>query len=158
MDSSVRQNSVPGILLAKILEWVVISNFRESSQLRDWTYIFGISCIIRQIRYYWATWEVHNRDTYWYTWEYITCQRYNPDYHTKFDKTHIYLLYLFTSRIRFPPSFIEILMTIGWSVVKNPPANAGDMGLIPGSGRSLREGNGNPHQYCCLGNPMDRGG
>ena len=42
-------------------------------------------------------------------------------------------------------------------MVKNPPANAGDVGLIPGSGRSAGEGNGNPLQYPCLGNPMDRG-
>ena len=34
--------------------------------------------------------------------------------------------------------------------------NAGDTGLIPGSGRSSGEGNGNPLQYSCLGNPMDR--
>ena len=45
----------------------------------------------------------------------------------------------------------------GGSVVKNPPANAGDAGLIPGSGRSPGVGNGNPLQYSCLGNPMDRG-
>ena len=48
----------------------------------------------------------------------------------------------------------------GGSVVKNPSANegdTGDVGLIPGSGRSLGEGNGNPLQYSCLGNPMDRG-
>ena len=47
----------------------------------------------------------------------------------------------------------------GGSVVKNPPANAGatgDAGLIPGSGRSPEEGNGNPVQYSCLGIPMDR--
>ena len=45
------------------------------------------------------------------------------------------------------------------SLVKNPPANAGDAGLIPGSrlGRSPQEGNGNPLQYSCLGNSMDRG-
>ena len=43
------------------------------------------------------------------------------------------------------------------SMVKNPPANAGDMGLIPGWGRSPGEGNGNPLQYSCLGNPMDKG-
>ena len=43
------------------------------------------------------------------------------------------------------------------SVVKNPPANAGDGGLIPGSERSPGEGNGNPFQYSCLGNPTDRG-
>ena len=41
-------------------------------------------------------------------------------------------------------------------MVKNLPANAGDVGSIPGSGRSLGEGNGNPFQYFCLGNPMDR--
>ena len=38
-------------------------------------------------------------------------------------------------------------------MVKNPPANAGDTGLIPRSGRSPGEGNGNPLQYSCLGNP-----
>ena len=46
------------------------------------------------------------------------------------------------------------------SVVKNLPANAenaGDVSSIPGSGRSPGEGNGNPPQYSCLGNSMDRG-
>ena len=43
------------------------------------------------------------------------------------------------------------------SVLKNLPANTGDMGLIPGPGSSPGEGNGNPLQYSCLGNPMDRG-
>ena len=42
-------------------------------------------------------------------------------------------------------------------MVKNPPANSADAGSIPGSGRSLGEGNGNKLQYSCLGNPMDRG-
>ena len=46
----------------------------------------------------------------------------------------------------------------GGSVVKNAPANAGDAGSIPVLGRSPGEGNGNPSQYSCLGNPMDRGG
>ena len=45
----------------------------------------------------------------------------------------------------------------GGSVVKSPPANAGDVSLMPGSGRCLGEGNGNPLQYSCLGNPTDRG-
>ena len=45
----------------------------------------------------------------------------------------------------------------GDSVVKNPPANAGDAGLIPGSGRSSGGGNGKPLQYSCLENPMNRG-
>ena len=43
------------------------------------------------------------------------------------------------------------------SVVKNMLANAGDSGSILGSGRSPREGNGNPLQYSCLENPVDRG-
>ena len=45
-------------------------------------------------------------------------------------------------------------------MVKHPPANAGDAGdtgSIPGSGRSPGEENGNPLQYSCLENPMDRG-
>ena len=45
-------------------------------------------------------------------------------------------------------------------VLKNPPANAGDtrnLGSIPGSGRSPGVGNGNPLQYSCLENSMDRG-
>ena len=45
----------------------------------------------------------------------------------------------------------------GTSVIKNSLTNAGGTGLIPGSGRSPGEGNGNPLQYPCLGNPMDRG-
>ena len=42
-------------------------------------------------------------------------------------------------------------------MVKNRPANVGDAGSIPGSGRSPGEINGNPLQYSCLGSPVDRG-
>ena len=42
-------------------------------------------------------------------------------------------------------------------MVKKPPANAGDAGSIPGSGRSPGEGNGNLLWYSCLGNPTHRG-
>ena len=55
---------------------------------------------------------------------------------------------------------IQTLLYMGFpgdSVVKNPPANTGDAGLIPGLGRSPGEGNGNPLQYSCLGNPTDKG-
>ena len=51
---------------------------------------------------------------------------------------------------------IKVLGFPGGSVVKNLPVNAGNLDLIPGSGRSPREGNGNPLQYSCLGNPTDR--
>ena len=43
----------------------------------------------------------------------------------------------------------------GGSAVKNLPANAGDVGSIPGSGRSPGVGNGNPLQYSCLENSME---
>ena len=45
----------------------------------------------------------------------------------------------------------------GSRVMKNLPVNAGDLGSIPGSGRSPGAGNSNPLQYSCLENPMDRG-
>ena len=59
-----------------------------------------------------------------------------------------------------PPGGSAVKNPPGGSAVKNPPANAGDtrdVGLIPGSGRSPREGNGNSLQYSFLGNSMDRG-
>ena len=58
---------------------------------------------------------------------------------------------------RFPSPYKDTQVAL---VVKNSPANEGDVrdvGLIPGSGRSPREGNGSPLQYSCLENPMDRG-
>ena len=56
--------------------------------------------------------------------------------------------------------YYKILNIVGFpggSVVKNLPVNAGDLGSIPGSGRSLGGGNGKPLQYSCLKNSMDRG-
>ena len=46
---------------------------------------------------------------------------------------------------------------LGGSVEMSLPANVGDTGSLPGSGRSPREGTGNLLQYSCLGNPMDGG-
>ena len=48
-----------------------------------------------------------------------------------------------------------IIFRKGGSEVKASASNAGDPGSIPGLGRSLGEGNGNPLQYSCLENPMD---
>ena len=42
-------------------------------------------------------------------------------------------------------------------MVKNPPTSVGDLGLIPGLGRSIEGGNGNPLLYSCLENSMDGG-
>ena len=52
---------------------------------------------------------------------------------------------------------LEYLGFPGGAVVKNMPANSGDTGSIPWSGRSPGVGNDNTLQYSCLGNPMDRG-
>ena len=65
-----------------------------------------------------------------------------------------------TRYFSFTPSSLEIACFPGGSVVKNPPAYAGnvkDMSSIPGLERCPGEGNGNPLQYSYLGNPMDRG-
>ena len=67
------------------------------------------------------------------------------------------------------PCYVDSSMTLNLKdtvvvqtvlLVKNPPANAGDIrdaGSMPGSGRSPGVGNGNPLQYSCLENPVDRG-
>ena len=57
-------------------------------------------------------------------------------------------------------SLVRLSSTSGlpiWLSGKESACSAGDTGSIPGWGRSLGEGNGNPLQYSCLGNPMDRG-
>ena len=60
----------------------------------------------------------------------------------------------------FPNEKMCVVIELGFpggSEVKASASNVGDPGLIPGSGRSPGEGNGNPLQYSCLKNPMDRG-
>ena len=57
---------------------------------------------------------------------------------------------------------VGLIVALSWgfpggAVVSNPPVNAGDVGSIPGPGRSPGGGIGNPLRYSCLGNPMDRG-
>ena len=58
--------------------------------------------------------------------------------------------------MQFLLSVLAFMGFLGATVVKNLPANAGDVGSIPGWGRSPGEGNGNPLQYCCLENPKDK--
>ena len=53
--------------------------------------------------------------------------------------------------------YVYIYLMPDGSVVKNLPANAGDMSLIPGSGRSPGEINGHPPQHSCLQNPVNKG-
>ena len=61
---------------------------------------------------------------------------------------------IFNMLFRFVIAFLGFP---GGSEVKASDCNVGDLGSIPGSGRSPGEGNGNPLQYSCLENPMDRG-
>ena len=64
-----------------------------------------------------------------------------------------------THSVKFCPP-LTMQQALGFpcdSVVKNPLANAGDTDLVPRLGRCPGEGNGNPFQYSCLGNPMDGG-
>ena len=71
---------------------------------------------------------------------------------------------LFKGSVQYRYLYIIFIITVpsimsfpGWLDSKASAYNAGDPGLIPGSGRSPREGNGNPLQYSSLENPMDRG-
>ena len=85
------------------------------------------------------------------------------------DKTIVLFIYVFFNfklayfnwkLITWNCSFIFPSLPLKGLVVKNPPANAGDIGdanSIPGLGRFPGGGNGNPLQYSCLENPMDRG-
>ena len=73
-----------------------------------------------------------------------------------FIKIWVKSLFLFSFFLFWPLTIVYGLP--GWHQWPgNPPANAVDLGSIPGSRRSPGEGNGNPFQYSCLGNPMYRG-
>ena len=66
---------------------------------------------------------------------------------------------LLHSFIKSTPRYLAPVMKMGFhgdSDGKESACNAGNLGSIPGSGRSPGEGNGYPLQYSCLGNPMDR--
>ena len=62
-----------------------------------------------------------------------------------------------TSDLHFRKILVSVEKMNCRGLRKNPPANAGDTGLIPGWGRSPGGGNANSLQYSCLKNPMDRG-
>ena len=83
---------------------------------------------------------------------------YILDHHIIFFSLWLTLLSVIISRsIHVAAKWHSIVGLPGGSVVKNLPANAGDMGLIPGPGRSPGKENGNSLQYSCLENPMDPG-
>ena len=71
-------------------------------------------------------------------------------------KDHFFLL-LFFFKVFFDVDDFIIFIEFGGSDSKESACSAGDLGSIPESGRCPGEGNGNPLQYSCLENPMDRG-
>ena len=80
----------------------------------------------------------------------------NPPTHTNTSPSSISLRCLYFLQLCMYLMVKQLSGFSGGSVVKNTPANARDRGSIPESGRSPGEGNGNPLQYSCLGNPMNR--
>ena len=127
---------VHGITQARILEWVAISYSRGSSQPRAWT---RISCTGR--------WILHHRATA----KPIKKKKRLYSFHL-FDK-YLWISYTFLGRVIFKYFYSFPDGSDG----KESARNAGDPGLIPGLERSPGEGNGNPLQYSCLENPMDKG-
>ena len=81
----------------------------------------------------------------------------------KWEYTYIYICIYVCVCVYNTQQLIYLTVFVGFpggAVVKNPPANEGvteDVGSTPGSGRSPGRGNGNPLQYSCLENAMDRG-
>ena len=133
--SSPPGSSVRGILQARTLEWDVMPSSRGSSWRKDWTHTFYVSCIVGWVIY-------HSRHL-------------GNTHPVKFTN-----LTFITLKCMIQWHLVYSQELFWWLSVKNLPANAGDardLCLIPGSRRSPGEGNGNPLQYSCLGNPMDRG-
>ena len=162
MDCSPPVSSVLGILQARILEWVTITFSGRSSPPRDGN---QVSCIAGEFFTIWVSrealckeicllaapmltsWDWVNSRSWWWTRRpgvlgFIGSQRVGHEWVTELNWTELML----TSPVV--------------PVVKNLPAytaDAGDVGLVPGWGRSPGVGNGNPLQDSCLENSMDRG-
>ena len=98
----------------------------------------------------WTAWIcfdlIKNSINIWVIWWYLEEKKF-PIVEAIGNREHWTLIYFLMLIMGFP----------GGSVVKNLPGNSGDIGLIPGLGGSPGKENGNPLQYSCLGDPMDRG-
>ena len=117
-----------GILQAGILQWDAISSSRGSFWHRNWTWV---SCTAGRFFTIWATKEGR-------------IAHYNTISNSLFFNSYL--------------SFVNPSSGSDWfSDGRAFTCNAGDLGSIPGSGRSPGEGNGSPLQYSCLENPRDRG-
>ena len=151
IDGSPPDSPIPGILQARTLEWVAIS----FSKAGKWKVKVKSLSRVRLFATPWtATYQAppsmgFSRQEYWSGLPLPSPQRVRHNWAInifmnvftleKFNKLNIYG--------GFP----------GGSEVKASACNVGDLGLIPGLGRSPGEGNSNPFQYSCLENPMDGG-
>ena len=160
MNYSPLGSSIHGILQARILVWGAISFSRGSSWLGDRTQVFRID---RQILYLCVTLTSSLIERY-LVWRIEGSGLSNmvPLVHTH---THIHR-HLFTCThvethiawyTHTKHMHTDIYTFPGDSDGEESTCNVGDPGLTPGSGRSLGEGCGYPHQYSCLENSMDRG-
>ena len=123
------------ILQAKILEWVAMPSSRGSSQPRDRT---QVSCIAGRFFTYWATGEAPSQAENIF----LNIREFTTRRSIRWCSERMFRLWM-----GFPSG----------SVGKESSCNAGDLGSIPGLWRSPGGGHGNPLQYSCLENPMDRG-
>ena len=141
MDCSPAGSSVHGISQARILEWIAISFSRGSSRPRDQAHV---SCIAGGF----LTAEPPGGPR----WPDLGLSLPSSLKHQSFKK----LL-----EERFPCFSCCVTALLGehtrWLRGIESSCQAGDLGSIPGSGRSHGKGNGNQLQYSCLGNPVDRG-
>ena len=133
MNCSPPGASIHGILPARILEWVVVSFSRGSSRPRDQIHVSGIGL---WVLYHWATRENKTSN--------LPPQRQGAQG-----------IYRVTNEAW--PDGLRYGLPWWLSGKEIHPANARDVGSIPGLGWSPGEGNGNPLQYSCLENPMNRG-
>ena len=138
MDFSPPGSSVHGILQARILEWVAMPSSRGSSQPRDWNHISYVSCIDKWVLYHQASLIAQLVKNH------MQCRR--PQFNSWVRKIH-------WRRDRLPTA-VFLGFPCG-SAGKESACTAGELGLIPGLGRSPGEGKGYPLQYSGLENSMD---
>ena len=160
MDCSSPGSSVHGIFQTRILEWVAISSSGGSPQPRDWNYISWGSCIAGKL----FTTEPQGKAPvmYYHCATMLLSNVFCPEANRKKKELLCSLptLLFFSWEYGSPERRKTWLKSPGASVVKNPPASAGDtrdQGSSSGLGISPGEGNGNLLQYSCLEKSIDRG-
>ena len=164
MDYSPPGSSVHGILQARILEWVAIPFSRGSSWPRDQIWVF---CIAGRLFTIWVTREdfkcSHCGLQIWFRSKHsLSVKKKNRKLQCKADEAGCWEYKHKILNFENALSYYTHTHTKAswWLSSKESTCNArdtGDLGLIPGSGRSLGEKNGNQLQYSCLENSMYRG-